>query len=32
MINSLAPQFLASGGGHDYLYGLFFLIMALVSV
>jgi len=30
MINSLAPQFLASGGGHDYLYGLFFLIMALV--
>ena len=24
------PMFLASGGGHDYLYGLFFLIVALV--
>ena len=24
------PMFLASGGGHDYLYGLFFLIIALV--
>ncbi|MBP52882.1 MAG: hypothetical protein CMI27_07025 [Opitutae bacterium] len=24
------PLFLASSGGHDYLYGLFFLIMALV--
>ena len=30
-INSILPQILASsGGGHDYLYGLFFLIMALV--
>ena len=24
------PMFLASGGGHDYLYGLFFLIVSLV--
>ena len=24
------PMYLASGGGHDYLYGLFFLIVALV--
>lgn len=30
MINSLAPSVLASSGGHDYLYGLFFLIVALV--
>jgi Kef-type K+ transport system membrane component KefB len=30
-MNSILPQILASsGGGHDYLYGLFFLIMALV--
>ena len=27
---SISPDFLASSGGHDYLYGLFFLIMALV--
>ncbi|MFP6894465.1 MAG: cation:proton antiporter, partial [Opitutales bacterium] len=27
---SLSPAFLASSGGHDYLYGLFFLILALV--
>ena len=26
----LLPSFLASSGGHDYLYGLFFLILALV--
>jgi NhaP-type Na+/H+ or K+/H+ antiporter len=26
----LSPAFLASSGGHDYLYGLFFLIVALV--
>ena len=29
-MNSLFPAFLASSGGHDYLYGLFFLIVALV--
>jgi NhaP-type Na+/H+ or K+/H+ antiporter len=29
-MNSLFPVFLASSGGHDYLYGLFFLIVALV--
>ena len=27
---SVFPAFLASSGGHDYLYGLFFLIVALV--
>jgi NhaP-type Na+/H+ or K+/H+ antiporter len=27
---SILPSFLASSGGHDYLYGLFFLIIALV--
>ena len=30
MTNSFAPMVLASSGGHDYLYGLFFLIVALV--
>lgn len=30
MMNSLAPTVLASSGGHGYLYGLFFLIVALV--
>ena len=29
-MNSIAPLVLASSGGHDYLYGLFFLIVALV--
>jgi len=29
-MNSIFPAFLASSGGHDYLYGLFFLIVALV--
>jgi NhaP-type Na+/H+ or K+/H+ antiporter len=30
MMNSIAPLVLASSGGHGYLYGLFFLIIALV--
>ncbi len=30
MTNSLTPMVIASSGGHDYLYGLFFLIIALV--
>ena len=29
-ITCLFPSLLASSGGHDYLYGLFFLIIALV--
>ena len=29
-MNSIAPLVLASSGGHGYLYGLFFLIIALV--
>ena len=29
-LNTSIPCFLASSGGHDYLYGLFFLIVALV--
>ncbi|MBT3668444.1 MAG: hypothetical protein HN548_13275, partial [Opitutae bacterium] len=29
-MNSFTPLILASSGGHDYLYGLFFLIVALV--
>ena len=29
-MNNITPMILASSGGHDYLYGLFFLIVALV--